>query len=98
MCAALTSFCAAPTSINWWWTENFKNARSIPSERYVRSFFGVNSIASFDQKKHETASNIDSLRLSELLEEDYIASGVIGGGLKSHFLLLPPTLGGRLGE
>lgn len=48
--------------------------------------FGINYIASFDHKKHETVPDVDSLVLSELLEENYIAYGVIGGGIKSHFL------------
>lgn len=48
--------------------------------------FGTEYIDSFDHKKHEKATEVDSLGLTELLEEDYIAYGVIGGGIKSHFL------------
>lgn len=48
--------------------------------------FGTDHIASFDHKKHEKASDVGSLGLTELLEEDYIAYGVIGGGIKSHLL------------
>jgi hypothetical protein len=48
--------------------------------------FGINHIASFDHEKHEKASDVASLGLSKLLEEQYIAYGVIGGGIKSHFL------------
>lgn len=48
--------------------------------------FGIDYIGSFDHKKHEKAADVDSLGLSNLLQEDYIAYGVIGGGIKSLFL------------
>lgn len=48
--------------------------------------FGIEHIASFDHKNHEKVVDVDSLRLTELLDEEYIAYGVIGGGIKSHFL------------
>ena len=48
--------------------------------------FGINRIASFHNETHQKASDVASLGLSKLLEEQYIAYGVIGGGIKSHFL------------
>ncbi len=52
-------------------TGNFRNARSVRSARYVRSFFRFsdNSIAAFDYNKHKTASNVSSPGLRELLSE-----------------------------
>ncbi len=41
---------------------------------------------SFDGEQHERCMCPADLRLSALLEADYTAFGVIGGGIKSHFL------------
>ncbi len=39
-----------------------------------------------DESIYESIDDIESMQLSELLNEDYIVYGVIGGGIKSHFL------------
>lgn len=48
--------------------------------------FGREYMKSFDDELHEIAENVADLAVTELLEEEYIAYGVIGGGIKSHFL------------
>lgn len=65
---------------------NLSTGRDLLSTTTNIVQFGIDHIASFDHKDHEKASEVDSLGLSELLEEDYVAYGVIGGGIKSHFL------------
>jgi hypothetical protein len=41
---------------------------------------------SFDPVEHERAKAVDDLGLSGLRGDDYTAYGVIGGGIRSHFL------------
>ena len=65
---------------------NLSTGRNLLSTTTNIVQFGIDHIVSFDHKDHEKASEVDSLGLSELLEEDYVAYGVIGGGIKSHFL------------
>lgn len=48
--------------------------------------FGHEYVEDFDHEEYETCETVDDLELWELLEEDYTAYGVIGGGIKSHFL------------
>jgi sulfur relay (sulfurtransferase) DsrF/TusC family protein len=48
--------------------------------------FGMSHAADFNGKKHEKVDDVEELGLSALLEDDYIAYGVIGGGIKSLFL------------
>ena len=40
----------------------------------------------YDSKTFEKIDNIEKLNFSELLQEEYTVYGVIGGGIKSHFL------------
>jgi hypothetical protein len=40
----------------------------------------------FDPKTHEMIDKLDGLGLSELSDEKYTAFGVIGGGIRSHFM------------
>lgn len=40
----------------------------------------------YDSKSFEKIDNIEKLNFSELLQEEYTVYGVIGGGIKSHFL------------
>ncbi|MCY1013420.1 hypothetical protein OV079_49415 [Nannocystis pusilla] len=48
--------------------------------------FGRKHIKSFDDETHEAMADVADLGLGDLLEEDYIVYGVIGGGIKSHLL------------
>jgi len=48
--------------------------------------FGRKHVKRFEQQGHERIKTVDSLGLADLLEEDYVAYGVIGGGIRSHFL------------
>jgi hypothetical protein len=48
--------------------------------------FGNEYVNHFNNKKHEAATAVKELQLGELLSEDYSVYGVIGGGIKSHFL------------
>lgn len=49
--------------------------------RYANEFY-----SSFVDSYHESKGNYEELSLSELSKEDYIVYGVIGNGIKSHFL------------
>lgn len=40
----------------------------------------------YDRDSYESIQNLEELALSALLEKDYTVFGVIGGGIKSHFL------------
>lgn len=48
--------------------------------------FGKKFMKHFDDRTHEHSKTVDDLGLSTLLEEGYTAYGVIGGGIRSHFL------------
>lgn len=48
--------------------------------------FAENYMLSFDGNKHEQCVSSADLGLSLLLQEEYTAFGVIGSGIKSHFL------------
>ena len=48
--------------------------------------FGREYMESFDDGTHEATADVADLGLGDLLEEDYIVYGVIGGGIRSHFL------------
>jgi len=48
--------------------------------------FGNEYVSHFNNKKHEAVTAVKALQLGDLLSEDYIVYGVIGGGIKSHFL------------
>jgi len=48
--------------------------------------FGQRFMGTFDEDKHEIAEHVSDLRFSDLLEEDYTVYGVIGNGIRSHFL------------
>jgi hypothetical protein len=40
----------------------------------------------YDIKKYDTITKVEELKFNDLLSDDYIVYGVIGGGIKSHFL------------
>lgn len=46
--------------------------------RYKRDYY--------DSDNYELSDQVDKLNFDELLEENYVVYGVIGGGIKSHFL------------
>lgn len=48
--------------------------------------FGKNYMAEFDDDLHELCETPEDMRLAELQEEAYFSSGVIGEGIKAHFL------------
>ncbi len=48
--------------------------------------FGREHMESFDDTTHEATADVAGLSLGDLLEEDYVVYGVIGGGIRSHFL------------
>lgn len=63
-----------------------KSGRELLDVTYNIILFGSEYMETFDEKKHELSKTVEDLGLSELLEEEYIAYQVIGGGIKSHFL------------
>lgn len=48
--------------------------------------FGHDYVESFDESSYENINDVNSLGLSELLNEKYTSYQVIGGGIKSNFL------------
>lgn len=48
--------------------------------------FGREYMESFNEETHEATADLADLGLGDLLDEDYIVYGVIGGGIKSHLL------------
>ncbi len=48
--------------------------------------FGDKYASRFNNKKHEAVTAVKALQLGDLLSEDYTVYGVIGGGIRSHFL------------
>ncbi|WDL98477.1 hypothetical protein [Alicyclobacillus sp. ALC3] len=54
----------------------------------------------YDPDTYDSVSGLDELAVSELLEDEFIVYGVIGGGIKSHFLykLFPQAFPNRSRE
>lgn len=83
--------------------KRYKNAFRLKTGRELLTItkniilFGKEYMNGFDTKLHETAESVEHLRISKLLEDDYISYEVIGGGIKSNFLhsLYPDAFANR---
>ena len=69
--------------------EAFKNAdptKLLEVVTNIKKFEIKYKMDFYNSDKYEICDLVDKLNFSELLEEEYIVYGVIGGGIKSHFL------------
>lgn len=66
----------------------FNLAKSADLLRVTKNIvmFAEDHMSDFDEELHELAKTVADVDRSELQDEDYFASGVIGEGIKSHFL------------
>lgn len=66
----------------------FKLAASSDLLRVSKNIaaFGRKYMLSFNDRTHEATADLKDLGMGDLLREDYIVYGVIGGGIKSHLL------------
>src|SRR5262249_28786553 len=65
---------------------NFAKGRDLLTTTLNIVAFGEQHMKGFDEPAHERTQAVDGLDLADLLEEDYVAYGVIGGGIRSHLL------------
>lgn len=67
---------------------SFYAAKGMDLHRTAKNIidFAVNYMADFDDEYHELTETVADLERSELQEAEFFSSGVIGEGIKSHFL------------
>jgi hypothetical protein len=65
---------------------NLSKGRDLLTKTLNIVAFGEERMKRFDERTHERTRRVEELCLSKLLEEDYVVYGVVGGGIRSHFL------------